>query len=79
MDEQTKINLKCLFCFSEKFELPDSNYQPQSGEMLKCANCGKLNDYDSMMRIVKRKGVEWAKSQAEDLIKKTLKKSGLFK
>jgi len=68
MEESTKMSLQCLFCFSDQFVIPEENYQPQSGDMLQCANCGKLNDYDSLVRVVKRKGTEWAKAQAEEIM-----------
>jgi len=43
-------------------------------EMIRCANCERLNDYDSLVRIAKRKGKEWAKKQAKELVEKEMKK-----
>lgn len=68
MEEKIQMPLKCLFCFSTQFETPEEGYQPQSGEQIKCANCGRLNDYDSLMRVVQRKGKEWAEEQAQGLV-----------
>lgn len=62
------LEMKCLFCFSTQFVLPD-NYQPQSGDMVKCANCGRMNDYDSMMKVLEEEASEIAKKEAEDLLK----------
>ena len=68
MEENTKMSLQCLFCFSTKFELPEENYQPQPGEQIKCANCGRMNDYDSLMRVIQRKGLAWAEEQAQNMM-----------
>ncbi len=73
MNAEKEIKMKCLFCFSTDFVVPHDNYQPQQGEMVKCANCGKLNDFDSMMRVVEREAEEIA-----DKIEKELRKSLKF-
>ncbi len=65
---EAKLSLHCLFCNSSQFALPEEGYQPQSGDLLECANCGKGNDYDSLMRVVKLKATEWAKEQAHELM-----------
>jgi hypothetical protein len=43
-------------------------------EMICHDNCGRLNDYDSFVRIPKRKGEEWAKKQACAVIEFEMKK-----
>lgn len=73
MEERYDIKMHCLFCKSEQFELPTEGYQPSPGEMIKCANCGKLNDYESMCRVAKENGIEMVKAEFEKTIKKTLK------
>jgi NAD-dependent SIR2 family protein deacetylase len=70
MDDSTKLTLQCFFCKSSSFVLPSENYQPKSGEQIQCANCGRTNDYDSLMRVAKRKAVEWG----EELVQKELDK-----
>lgn len=78
---EKEIKMKCLFCFSTDFVVPNDNYQPQSGEMIKCANCGKLNDYDSLMRVVEKEGEEFIQKEADKFakeIEKKLKKSLKF-
>ena len=68
MEENTEMSVQCLFCFSTQFELPEENYQPQPGEQIQCANCGRMNDYDSLMRVIKKKGLAWAEEQAQVLM-----------
>ena len=78
MEHETTTELKCLFCTSTQFEIPEENYEPKSGDMLKCANCGRLNDYDSMMRVVSKEAEVWGEKVAGDLVKdleKELKKA----
>ncbi len=80
MEESTQMSLQCLFCFSTDFVLSEENYQPQPGELIKCANCGRMNDYDSLIRVVQRKGTEWAEEQAQDLMDDFTKQLGnMFK
>lgn len=66
---EEKIKMYCLFCKSEQFELPDENYQPSHGEMIKCANCGKLNDYTSLLEVAKEKAMQIAREEAEKIVK----------
>ena len=73
MKEKYTIKMKCLFCKSEEFELSEKDYQPSYGEMIRCANCGKFNDYESMCNVAKEKGFEIVKDEAEKLIKDTFK------
>lgn len=80
MEESKNVPLKCFFCFSTQFVLPEENYQPQSGELVECANCGKLNDYDSLVRVVQRKAKEWAEEQMQAVIDDFKKQLGkIFK
>lgn len=73
-DLHTQINMKCLFCQSDQFDLPSEGYQPVSGDQLLCANCGRTNDYDSLLRVAKKRGVEWAEQEAKKLMEKEAKK-----
>lgn len=80
MDDQTNIKLQCLFCKSTNFVVPDQNYTPKPGEQIQCGNCGRTNDYGSLMRVAKRKGVEWGEKQAQKVIDEFTKKMGkMFK
>lgn len=80
MYEIKDVSLKCFFCFSTQFVLPDENYQPQSGELIECANCGRLNDYDSLVRVVQSKAEELVKEQMQTAINDFTKQLGkMFK
>ena len=68
-----RIKLYCLFCKSEQFELPEKGCQPNVGEMVKCANCGRLNDYTSMLKIAKEKAIQMIEDETEKIIKKELR------
>jgi len=71
---EEKIKLYCLFCKSEQFELLGEDYQPTFGEMVKCANCGRLNDYTSMFQVAKEEGMQIIQKEVEKIIKDTSKK-----
>jgi hypothetical protein len=80
MEESTQVALQCFFCFSTQFALPEEDYQPKSGELIQCGNCGRWNDYDSLIRVVHRKGQEWAEEQTQALMDDFAKQLGkLFK
>ncbi|PLX67088.1 MAG: hypothetical protein C0603_10525 [Denitrovibrio sp.] len=68
MEESTKVSLQCFFCFSDQFVLPDEGKAILSGDLVECANCGRLNDYDSLMRVAKRKGIEWVEEQVQEMV-----------
>lgn len=80
MEEKTRIQLHCFFCGATKFDLPSEDYQPKSGEQIRCSNCGRTNDYDSLMRVAKNKAKKWAEEQAQKEIDEFTKKIGkIFK
>lgn len=80
MEETTQVSLQCFFCFSTQFVLPEEDYQPQPGELIQCGNCGRWNDYDSLVRVVRRKGHEWVEEQAQALMNDFAKQLGkMFK
>lgn len=74
MQENYSITLTCLFCDSPLQKEEDQEFQ--SGDLIKCKNCGQDNDYDSLIAIAKEKGIELVKSDVHDEIKKMLKKFG---
>ena len=62
---------------SDQFELPYEDYHPQHGEMVRCANCGRNNDYTSMTRVMDEEAQAFAEEIAQELIddfQKDLKK-----
>jgi len=80
MEDKVVLKLHCLFCRSIDFVLPSDNYSPHSGDQIRCANCGKSNDYDSMMRVAIKKGKEWGEEQIRKEIDNFTKELGrLFK
>lgn len=64
------LKLECVFCGSTNFELPNSDYKPKEGDMIKCHNCGKLNDYSSLMEVVKGKATQLAQEEVKRILKK---------
>ncbi|MCU6278867.1 hypothetical protein [Enterobacter quasiroggenkampii] len=71
MEELKKaIGLRCTFCRSELFALPDENYAPTHGSLIVCANCGRENDVTSLIFVVKSKAMDIAKDYADKLIDK---------
>lgn len=65
MGTETTIKLRCIFCGSQSFELPEEGYQPKHGEQILCANCGRTNDYDSLLNVAKKHAKEWAEKQVQ--------------
>lgn len=71
-----KVELKCVFCKAKIFELPYEGYQPISGDMIRCANCGNSNDYTSIRRTAIDKTVSKIEEDVCHEIVKTFKKAG---
>lgn len=71
-----KAKLRCIFCKANLFELPFEGYQPISGDMIRCANCGKSNDYTSIRRSIINKTVETIKEDVHSEIINMFKKAG---
>lgn len=65
-----QIKLECVFCGSTNFELPNSDYKPKAGDMIKCHDCGKLNDCSSLMEVEKRKAAQLALEEVKKILKK---------
>lgn len=68
-----EISLKCVFCKNNLTY--DIKNPPKHGDMIKCQNCGKMNDFDATLKIAKDEGREKLKEEAIELIKKKLHKS----
>lgn len=67
------VKLKCVFCGSTDFNLPSENYKPQEGELIKCANCGRLNDFTEIKELAIEEGKEIVFKIAEKELKKSFK------
>jgi predicted nucleic acid-binding OB-fold protein len=66
-----EIPMECLFC-SAVLTAP-SDYEPKSGDQIKCQNCGRTNDYDSLMAVAKEKVEQMAKKVVDDKFEKFAK------
>lgn len=74
MEELKKtIKLRCTFCRSELFALPQKDYDPPHGSFILCANCGRENDVTSLVSVVKAKAMDIAEEHA-DMLKEKFKK-----
>lgn len=70
-NKEFHISLKCLFCGSEL--KGDTEKEYKSGDMLKCQECGELNDYDSLKEVAIEEGKAAVASYAKDEISNMLK------
>lgn len=75
MKENYTITLKCFFCDSPLKGPEEQEYR--SGDMIKCSECGELNDYDSLIYVAKEEAVGVVSSDVQKELDKTIKK--LFK
>ena len=74
MEELRKtISLRCAFCRSTQFAIPYEGYRPHHGSFVVCANCGRENDFTSLMFVVKEKAHEIAKEYAEKVAQEAAK------
>ena len=74
MDKTKTISLECIFCHSTNFELPTEDYHPSEDENIKCADCGKLNIFADLKKIVKESGIELMTEEIKKELSKSLKK-----
>ena len=69
MDKNFTIEVKCLFCEATLQKEDDIEYK--SGDLIKCPNCGEMNDYDAVIEVAKDKGIKKVKAEVtKDLEKK---------
>ena len=69
MEQERAIKLKCIFCQSTNFDVPYDGYEPRAGEQIKCANCGRSNDYSSLLSLARKEGEKIAKEIIDSKIK----------
>ena len=72
-DKSFSISLKCLFCDCPLERESDAEFK--SGDLLKCQECGELNDYDALIKVASDEGKELATNYAKSEIEKMLKKA----
>lgn len=67
-----EVSLQCLFCDSTQFET-EPDHPPTSGDVVRCAQCQKMNDFDAMLEVCKEAVVEATKIELERYMKESLK------
>ena len=68
-----EITLKCVFCKNNLTY--NTENKPKEGDMIKCHNCGKMNDYNTVVKAAIDNNKEKIKDEALNLVKKELQKS----
>lgn len=73
------ISFKCFFCGSDlKRASTNEQNEHKSGDMLKCQECGELNDYDSLKDVAIEEGkaafASYAKGEISNMLKDIFKK-----
>lgn len=66
---QKTISLQCVFCCSKEFAVPYKDYSPHHGSFVVCVNCGRENDFTSLMFVAKEKAIDIANALANEMIK----------
>ncbi len=69
------VTLKCLFCGAALQGPEDAEYS--SGDLIKCADCGEGNDYNSLLDVAKEQGGEQLKNEVEKQLEREFRE--LFK
>lgn len=73
MEKQYEVKLKCIFCGSTQFEYNEDNH-PADRDMIKCGNCGKMNDLSSIKKLAVDKKVSEIKTEITNEVKDKLNK-----
>lgn len=76
MKDKYSVKFKCVFCGSEEFSVPEENYEPKPKEQIKCAKCGRLNDYEALYDLAVKEGINVVEKDLDQEIKKMFKKVG---
>ncbi len=67
-----QVALKCLFCKSDLTGPEDAEFE--SGDLIKCNECGEENDFDSVLEVAKEKGLEQVTADVEAELENSLGK-----
>ena len=73
MKEQFTVTAVCLFCGSPLQDEEGKEFQ--SGDMIKCRDCGELSDYDSVVEVAIEKGTEMVADEVTTELSKALGKA----
>lgn len=69
-----QVKLRCVFCQSTDFKVPYQDYIPMDGDVVKCANCGRLKDVTSLQKVaidnVEKEVVDYMQQYIKKLFKK---------
>jgi hypothetical protein len=63
-----------VFCQSSDFKVPYHDYIPKDGEVIECANCGKLNDVTSLQKVAIEDATKKISNQMQKYMKNLFKK-----
>ena len=78
-DINKRISLRCFFCASDQLELPYADYQPQHGDLIRCANCGRENDFSSLMQVAEDDAKDYVVAEIKKQLQKSFGNSKVFK
>ncbi len=67
-DFKKRISMRCFFCMSDQFELPYPDYQPKHGELIKCSNCGRDNDYTSLEQVAEEEAKYFTEEKGREIV-----------
>lgn len=73
-DTRKEISLHCVFCRSTQFAFPFEGYRPHHSSFVVCANCGRENDFTSLILIAKRISFEFVEDYAKNMLEEEIKK-----
>lgn len=71
MESNYTITVTCLFCEAALKREKEKEFK--SGDLIKCSECGEMNDYDAVLDIAKEKGIKVVKDEFEKEIKAKFK------
>lgn len=72
MTKTFQITLKCAACGSTNFEDSDG-FKLEKCSKIKCTRCGRVNNYNDLMKHVNKEAEKIAVKEAEKLIKNIFK------
>lgn len=73
-DVKKDFYLYCSFCNSTLFAMPYEGYKPYHGSYIVCANCGRENDFTSLINVINVRISKEITNITEDFKKEITKK-----
>ncbi|MBP3616348.1 MAG: hypothetical protein J6J27_05595 [Alphaproteobacteria bacterium] len=64
-----EITLKCVFCKNNLTY--NTENKPKEGDMIKCHNCGKMNDFDAAVKVAIDNNKEKINKETLDIVHAT--------